>query len=1004
MVMLALGSLTGALVSSSRNTTASPTYDQNDFASNQKAPEQYPGNTSSNSILYVSNLTTPQSTAERVAELANASIIQAVTSYLSSFDSRYTGTQGSLSAISYIKNFLATNCSIQNVYLDNFTFNDEGKLIQASNIIARIDAPNQTSRTLLVTAHHDSIGYQYPFDVYINGTKGADDDASGVGALLETARVLSLFKQYLKYNVLFVVFAAEEGNRTLDPAFMRQGSIHWVSSSHAGVDSLSDIIGVVNLDGVGYEFGGPIGEYYHSSGKTVALNLTSSATMLNISIVDEGHARTDSYLKPIRSRSEDTFDNASIPAVTLSTHYTDPFVDTTQDTVANLDFGLACNFTKIVLCYVYLTCGLMPKPEKTYYANWSLTLCSNAQCAINETNYIDILVKPSIVSGYQLVILDPSLGEVSAIDLRSIATACHAVSKGLPILSIGRIGVELLQALTQNEIEFTLQNSSNQALDAYIDSNLTSIAHHPVFNSPSNITLTRENDTVLSYVVTNDQLNANDTSCYLVRDTIQTNSPLLQMGYTPYASKLWTWLGILNTQNSSYGPVVFIGAEDPRALTDTSRAIVGNMVHWLLNGPTTTMTVQPSEEVPLVGDNVKVDVSLRSSLTWQGNSSVAVNMTVTSPSGNPLLNEVLVTDQDGIAESSALFLVEIGQYKVNASTLIGGKTNASIVITTAFNSDARINAHLDEDSIFVIQGESASIQLSLTYMPITPDNMTLILGGACLSSNMSYVMAFCHGSRNVSFPITARESAPPGAYNLTLVIMPKSGAYIACEQPIRILVTRAYEISIIEAPAVMAQGSRSEILLQVKSFRSVPVSYDLRIDSTNIVVRGMANSTIPAGGTQQITLPIEEASSSPYCWGDGKIQVVLIRNGVPVARSLLLLVSVSISSVNLLTGYILPPALLVLILVNRFRKASVKRTTVGTFLGGSAFFALGLLISQSIFMAIPISMLLIGAFAGTAAARYISDKPLPKDYDWLIPSDVAEDAQRNRQTKDNANK
>jgi hypothetical protein len=257
-------------------------------------------------------------------------------------------------------------------------------------------------------------------------------------------------------------------------------------------------------------------------------------------------------------------------------------------------------------------------------------------------------------------------------------------------------------------------------------------------------------------------------------------------------------------------------------------------------------------------------------------------------------------------------------------------------------------------------------------------------------------MAFNHGYSDVSLTISAREAVLSGEYNLTLMIMPATREYIACEQFIRTLVAPGYDIDIVEAPAAMVQGSRSDVVLQVRSHRSIAVSYNLRIEATSVTVEGGIESTISAGATQQIILPAEEASSSPYCWGEGKIQVVLVRNGFPVAKSPPHTISVSISPVNLFLGYVLPPVLLMAIVIDRLRKAGVKRVAIGTVLGGSTFFTCGLLISQSMLMAFPLAMLVVGSYAGTAVVRHIYDKPLPRGYDWLLPSESIEGKHRNR--------
>jgi hypothetical protein len=260
---------------------------------------------------------------------------------------------------------------------------------------------------------------------------------------------------------------------------------------------------------------------------------------------------------------------------------------------------------------------------------------------------------------------------------------------------------------------------------------------------------------------------------------------------------------------------------------------------------------------------------------------------------------------------------------------------------------------------------------------------------------VTVAISLSHGYRNVSLAITAREAVPSGEYNLTLTIMPSTREYVACEQFIRTVVTPGYDVSIVEAPKAIVQGSRSEALVQVTSHRSIAVYYTLRIESSLIILKGGVSSTISAGATQQISLPVEEASDSPYCWGEGQIQIVLIRNGFPNAKSQPLPISVDLNSMNLFLGYILPPTLLLTIAVDRLRRATIRRVVLGAVLGGSISFACGLFISQSIFMLIPLALLVAGSYSGAAAVKYIYDKPLPKGYDWLIPSPATGDNQKN---------
>jgi hypothetical protein len=102
------------------------------------------------------------------------------------------------------------------------------------NVIGRIEGSVQPERVFIVGAHYDSTS-ETP-TVY---APGADDNASGVAAVLETARILSEFD--LSYTVEFICFGGEEQGR--------RGSIH---NAAQAVASGKNIRGMLNLDMIGY--------------------------------------------------------------------------------------------------------------------------------------------------------------------------------------------------------------------------------------------------------------------------------------------------------------------------------------------------------------------------------------------------------------------------------------------------------------------------------------------------------------------------------------------------------------------------------------------------------------------------------------------------------------------------------------------------------------------------------------------------------------------------------
>lgn len=111
------------------------------------------------------------------------------------------------------------------------------------NIVGAISGKELNAGAVIVGAHYDSIGT--PRDSGSVYAPGANDNGSGVAAVLELARIMSA-TQY-KATVMFVLFSAEE--------IQRQGSIAFAKWIH---DDNVDVIGMINLDTIGniHDFAG----------------------------------------------------------------------------------------------------------------------------------------------------------------------------------------------------------------------------------------------------------------------------------------------------------------------------------------------------------------------------------------------------------------------------------------------------------------------------------------------------------------------------------------------------------------------------------------------------------------------------------------------------------------------------------------------------------------------------------------------------------------------------
>lgn len=111
----------------------------------------------------------------------------------------------------------------QGSYLHNFTFRKslnphgtesvEAPLISSQNVVALLD--NRAEYTVVLGAHYDHLGLgkdRNSLDPNPDGKihNGADDNASGVAAIMELARFFAKNERQEKYNFLFICFSGEE--------------------------------------------------------------------------------------------------------------------------------------------------------------------------------------------------------------------------------------------------------------------------------------------------------------------------------------------------------------------------------------------------------------------------------------------------------------------------------------------------------------------------------------------------------------------------------------------------------------------------------------------------------------------------------------------------------------------------------------------------------------------------------------------------------------------------
>jgi Zn-dependent M28 family amino/carboxypeptidase len=150
--------------------------------------------------------------SEEADELSISSVIDQVNytklrkwvDVLSSFHTRHTKSGYIEDAAYWLKDELQGICKAR-VYFHNFTQTDQGTDYHLKNIVCDKKGL-ESDNLIIISAHYDSRMQD------INNTNGrapgADDNASGVSAILELARILSQID--LKNNIQFVLFSGEE--------------------------------------------------------------------------------------------------------------------------------------------------------------------------------------------------------------------------------------------------------------------------------------------------------------------------------------------------------------------------------------------------------------------------------------------------------------------------------------------------------------------------------------------------------------------------------------------------------------------------------------------------------------------------------------------------------------------------------------------------------------------------------------------------------------------------
>jgi hypothetical protein len=200
-------------------------------------------------------------TPYRIIEEVNPTNLEKTVRDLSSFHTRHTESEYLDDVVYWLTEKLQSVCS-REVYVQNFSYTpdktdddnnnnsdvnsnshrQEPSSYDLKNIVC--EKPGSINNTVMISAHYDS-----RMEEINNSTArapGADDNASGVSALLEVARILSNIS--LNHSIIFVLFSGEEQGKL--------GSTYYadyIDKTDVDLDLL------INLDMIGFSSDGTNG-------------------------------------------------------------------------------------------------------------------------------------------------------------------------------------------------------------------------------------------------------------------------------------------------------------------------------------------------------------------------------------------------------------------------------------------------------------------------------------------------------------------------------------------------------------------------------------------------------------------------------------------------------------------------------------------------------------------------------------------------------------------------
>jgi hypothetical protein len=214
------------------------------------------------------------------------------------------------------------------------------------NVVGILPGTETPEKWMVLGAHYDSVS-----------NPGADDDASGVAALLESARVLSQYE--FRSSIVFVAFDREE-----------QGLIG--SIAFCNTYDLQAILGMVQLDMIAYNPAGPYENLVSVySGRRLLYPEWRHEVAVAVNNFARGLTANEHTATGTAASDHQSFEDHWKPAAlviedTIFRPESNPYYHTARDSVDTpgyLDLTYATEITRAMAGLAANTAGMVPEPE-----------------------------------------------------------------------------------------------------------------------------------------------------------------------------------------------------------------------------------------------------------------------------------------------------------------------------------------------------------------------------------------------------------------------------------------------------------------------------------------------------------------------------------------------------------------------------------------------------------------------------------------------------------------